>query len=174
MYGIDTDETVQDPRLATSFHYDEIFGTVLNRFCVEAVAGVPLTVYGKGLQKRGFLNIRDTLQCVKLSIESPAKRGEYRVFNQFTEVFSVNDLAQLVARQSSLLGLKTEIRKIENPRLEAEDHYYNPVHSRLTQLGLKPRLLSDVLVESMLKTIQTHSARVKPDHMLPSVRWAGK
>ncbi len=174
VYGIDTDETVQDPRLATSFHYDEIFGTVLNRFCVEAVAGVPLTVYGKGLQKRGFLNIRDTLQCVKLSIESPAKRGEYRVFNQFTEVFSVNDLAQLVARQSSLLGLKTEVRNIENPRLEAEEHYYNPVHSRLTQLGLKPRLLSDVLVESMLKTIQTHSARVKPDHMLPSVRWAGK
>ena len=82
----------------TRFDYDEYFGTVLNRFCVQAVIGHPLTVYGEGGQTRGFLNIRDTLQCVELAVANPAELGEFRVFNQFTEQFSVAELAELVAR----------------------------------------------------------------------------
>src|ERR671914_2003515 len=104
VYGIETEETAVDERLVTRFDYDEVFGTVLNRFCVQAVIGHPLTVYGKGGQTRGFLNIRDTLQCVELAVENPAERGEYRVFNQFTELFNVEQLAELVQRCGAELG----------------------------------------------------------------------
>ena len=96
VYGIETDETARDERLVTRFDYDATFGTVLNRFCVQAVIGHPLTVYGEGGQTRGFLNIRDTIQCVELAAANPADRGEFRVFNQFTEQFSVAELAELV------------------------------------------------------------------------------
>ncbi len=89
VYGQSTKETDVDPLLATRFDYDGVFGTVLNRFCVQAVTGHPLTVYGAGGQTRGMLNIRDTLACVTLALENPADRGEFRVFNQFTESFSV-------------------------------------------------------------------------------------
>ncbi len=171
VYGIQTEETVLDPRLATSFHYDEVFGTALNRFCVQAVAGIALTVYGKGHQLRGFLNIRDTLRCVELSILNPPKAGEYRVFNQFTETFTVTQLAELVKSEGEKLGLKVSIGPLENPRVEAEEHYYNPTHRKLVDLGLVPHLLSDVLVDSMLKEIQAHASRIKKDIILPRVRW---
>jgi len=173
VYGIETDETQLDPRLATSFHYDGVFGTALNRFCVQAVAGVPLTVYGRGGQKRGFLNIRDTLRCVELSILNPPAAGEFRVFNQFTETFTVLELAELVRKQSSKLGLEAGVEHIENPRREAEEHYYNPRHQRLLDLGLRPHLLSDVLIESMLVRIREHAARIKANIILPRVRWDG-
>src|SRR5579864_1105903 len=123
VYGIETDETKLDERLETSFHYDEVFGTALNRFCVQAVAGIPLTVYGTGGQKRGFLNIRDTLRCVELAIINPAQQGEYRVFNQFTETYTVSQLADLVREQGLKLGLPVEVSHIENPRVErSEEH----------------------------------------------------
>ena len=173
VYGIETDETRLDPRLATSFHYDGVFGTALNRFCVQAVAGVPLTVYGRGGQKRGFLNIRDTLRCVELSILNPPAAGEFRVFNQFTETFTVLELAELVRKQSSKLGLEASVEHIENPRREAEEHYYNPRHQRLLDLGLNPHLLSDVLIESMLVRIREHASRIKANIILPRVRWDG-
>ncbi len=173
VYGIETDETVLDERLRTSFHYDEIFGTVLNRFCVQAVAGIPLTIYGKGAQTRGFLNIRDTIQCVKLSLQNPAPRGEFWVFNQFTETFSVLELATLVARQARHLGLDVEVRHIDNPRVEAEEHYYHPVHEKLLRLGLQPNWLSDVLIDSMLKRIQEHAGQIRRSDILPRVRWNG-
>ena len=171
VYGTDTDETALDPRLATSFHYDEVFGTALNRFCVQAVAGIPLTVYGRGGQTRGFLNIRDTMRCVELSILNPPTAGEYRVFNQFTETFSVLDLAGLVAKQAKQLGLEAKVEHLENPRLEAEQHYYNARHQKLLDLGLVPHLLSDVLVDSMLHRVKEHAARIKRDIMLPHVQW---
>ena len=173
VYGIETDETGLDERLATSFHYDEVFGTALNRFCVQAVAGIPLTVYGRGGQTRGFLNIRDTLRCVELSILSPPQAGEYRVFNQFTETFSVLELAQMVKAQSEKLGLKVEIDHLKNPRVEAEQHYYNPKHTKLIELGLQPRLLSDELLQSMVKRVQEHAHRIKKDIILPQVTWEG-
>jgi UDP-sulfoquinovose synthase len=174
VYGIETDETALDPRLATSFHYDEVFGTALNRFAVQAVVGIPLTVYGRGGQSRGFLNICDTLRCVELSTLNPPQAGEYRVFNQFTEIFSVLELAELVKRQGEKLGLAVEINHSDNPRVEAEQHYYNPRHQKLVDLGLVPHLLSDVLLDSMLRRVKEHAPRIKKDIILPSVRWTGE
>lgn len=171
VYGLETDDTRLDPRLETSFHYDEVFGTALNRFCVQAVVGIPLTVYGKGGQKRGFINIRDTLRCVELALLNPPKNGQYRVFNQFTETFSVGDLATLVAEQACKLGLKAEVSHPENPRIEAEEHYYNPTHRKLLELGLSPHALSDVLIESMIKRILEFKHRIKPEIILPRVKW---
>jgi len=171
VYGIETDETQRDERLATSFHYDEVFGTALNRFCVQAVAGIPLTVYGRGGQTRGFLNIRDTLRCVELSILNPPRAGEYRVFNQFTEMFNVLGLAELVKQQAEKLGLTVQIEHLENPRVEAEAHYYNPRHQKLIDLGLVPHLLSEVLLKSMINRIKEHADRTKPDIIPPHVRW---
>lgn len=174
VYGIETDQTALHPDLRTSFHYDHVFGTVLNRFCAQAVAGVPLTVYGKGGQTRGFLNIRDTIQCVDIAARNPAVPGECRVFNQFTETFSINDLAALTQKAAAKIGLKVEVAHIDNPRLEAEDHYYNPKHSKLTDLGLRPHLLSDVLVEDMLHAIQRASNQIRKEIIEPTVSWTGQ
>src|SRR5215211_2686450 len=171
VYGIETDETAQDERLCTRFDYDEWFGTVLNRFCVQAVVGHPLTVYGKGGQTRGFLNIRDTLQCVELAVNNPPDAGEYRVFNQFTESFSVGALADLVQRSAAEIGLEVEIDHVENPRVESEEHYYNPVHTKLLDLGLEPSHLGDELVRSMLTTIERHRDRVIDSAIDPRTRW---
>ena len=171
VYGIETDETALDPRLATRFDYDEMFGTVLNRFCVQAVIGQPLTVYGAGGQTRGFLNIRDTLRCVELAVENPAKAGEYRVFNQFTESFSVSELADLVKHAAGEMDIEVEIKPLENPRVEAEEHYYNPTHTKLLDLGLDPHLLGDELVRSVIGAVQTHKDRVIDSAILPRTRW---
>ncbi len=173
VYGVATDETALDPRLASSFHYDEVFGTALNRFCVQAVAGIPLTVYGKGGQTRGFLNLRDTLRCVELSILNPPKAGEYRAFNQFTQSFTILELAETVQKQAKKLGFDVAIHHLANPRVEAETHYFNPRHQKLLDLGLQPHLLSEVLVDSMLTTIRDHAHRIRPDIILPQVRWDG-
>ena len=174
VYGIETDETQKDVRLETSFHYDEVFGTALNRFCVQAMAGIPLTVYGKGGQNRGFLNIRDTLRCVELAILNPAKAGEYRVFNQFTETFTISQLAELVVQQAQKLGIAAKIEHLENPRVELEQHHYNPAHKKLLALGLEPHLLSEVLIDSMLERIEKFRYRVKRDIIRPRVKWDGR
>jgi len=171
VYGIETDETAQDERLSTRFDYDEVFGTVLNRFCVQSVIGHPLTVYGKGGQTRGFLNIRDTLQCVELAVENPADAGEYRVFNQLTEMFSVGQLAELVQRAGAELGHEVEIEHLDNPRVEAEEHYYNPTHTKLLDLGLQASYLGDELVRSMLKAIERHRDRVIESAIDPTTHW---
>jgi UDP-sulfoquinovose synthase len=171
VYGIETDETAQDDRLCTRFDYDEWFGTVLNRFCVQAVVGHPLTVYGKGGQTRGFLNIRDTLECVELAVNNPAEAGEYRVFNQFTESFSVSELAELVQRSGAAVGLDVEIDHLENPRVELEEHYYNPVHTKLLDLGLEPHNLGDELVRSMLTTIERYRNQVIESAIDPQTQW---
>jgi UDP-sulfoquinovose synthase len=174
VYGIETDATCLDERLATSFHYDDVFGTALNRFCVQAAIEMPLTVYGKGGQRRGFLNIRDTLRCVELAITNPAKPGDYRVFNQFTESFTVLELAELVRTQASKLGLAVEIEHLENPRVEQENHHYNPAHSKLLELGLKPHFLSDELVDGMIAAILKRKDRIKRDIILPKIKWNAK
>jgi len=171
VYGIETDETELDDRLATRFDYDDVFGTALNRFCVQAIIGHPLTVYGKGGQTRGYLNILDTLQCVELAVTNPADRGEFRVFNQFTEQFSVTELAEIVQRAGAEHGLDVRIESIENPRLELEEHYYNAKHTKLLDLGLQPHLLSETLVESMFSVIERFKDRVITDAILPRDNW---
>jgi UDP-sulfoquinovose synthase len=171
VYGIETDETAADERLITRFDYDEVFGTVLNRFCLQAVIGHPLTVYGSGGQTRGFLNIRDTLNCVELAVQNPADSGEFRVFNQFTEQFSVLELAELVKQAGEHLGYAVEIQHCENPRVEKEQHYYNAIHTKLLDLGLQPTLLGEELVESMIHTIERHKERAIEGAIDPRTRW---
>ncbi|MGH9773109.1 MAG: NAD-dependent epimerase/dehydratase family protein, partial [Candidatus Acidiferrales bacterium] len=150
VYGTVTAETAPDEALINRFDYDEIFGTVLNRFCAQAALGHPLTVYGKGGQTRGFLDIRDTVRCVELACLHPAKPGEVRVFNQFTEQFSVRELAQMVQTAGKQMGLKVEIDNLPDPRVEAEEHYYNARHTKLLDLGLEPHLLSESLLDSLI------------------------
>ena len=166
-----TDEVELDEALINRLDYDEVFGTVLNRFCVQAATGQPLTVYGKGGQTRGFLDIRDTVRCVELACLNPAARGECRVFNQFTEQFSVLDLAQKVQQAGKDFGLKVEIDHIPDPRVEAEHHYYNAKHSKLMDLGLQPHFLSDSLIDSILNIALKYRDRVDPTIMLPQVNW---
>jgi UDP-sulfoquinovose synthase len=171
VYGIETEESSRDERLITRFDYDEIFGTVLNRFCLQTVIGHPLTVYGAGTQTRGFLNIRDTLACVELAALNPAEAGEFRVFNQFTEQFSVIELAGLVKHAGEHLGYSVEIQHCENPRVEKEEHYYNAVHTKLLDLGLEPTLLGEELVESMIHVIERYKGQVIESSIDPRTRW---
>jgi UDP-sulfoquinovose synthase len=171
VYGIETDETAGQEQLITRFDYDETFGTVLNRFCVQAVIGHPLTVYGEGGQTRGFLNIRDTLQCVELAATNPAASGEFRVFNQFTEQFSVAELADLVRQAGNHLGYEVEVQNVENPRVELESHYYNATHTKLLDLGLEPTHLGEELVESIIHAIERYKDRVIADAIEPRTRW---
>lgn len=171
VYGIETDQTMLHADLRTSFHYDDVFGTVLNRFLVQAAVGFPLTVYGKGGQTRGFLDIRDTIQCVGLAVDTPAECGQFRIFNQFTEQFSVNDLAHKVAETARRAGVSVRIDHLENPRVELEDHYYNAKHSKLVDLGLKPTLLTDKVLDAMFATVRTNCGHVDAGAFAPRVKW---
>ena len=171
VYGLSTDEADLDERLLPNFHYDDIFGTVVNRFLVQAVAGVPLTVYGKGGQVRGYLNLKDTLQCVELAMNKPAKHGELRILNQFTETFSVNELADQVQRVGNQMGLNVCVKSIPNPRKEAEDHYYNPTHSGLIELGLEPHYMTDEVVSAMLEKVIHYKSHIDTGKIMPRFRW---
>jgi UDP-sulfoquinovose synthase len=171
VYGISTDESDVDERLIPNFHYDEIFGTVLNRFIVQVVAGHPLTVYGKGGQTRGYLNIKDTLQCVHLAATQPPKPGELRIFNQISESFSVNELAERVKITGKKLGYDVNITHLENPRKEKEEHYYNPQYTGLLKLGLKPHYLTAEVIEEMLRIVTPHKDRINRDAFFRGVKW---
>lgn len=172
VYGVETDESALDPRLATSFHYDEVFGTALNRFCVQAAIGHPLTVYGTGGQTRGYLNIRDTIQCIALAARHPAEPGEMRVYNQFTEQFTVLELAKRVKTAGETLGWAVAIDHTPNPRIELEQHYYNARHTKLLELGFEPHLLNDELINTMLARINAYHDRINPATLVQNVRWA--
>lgn len=171
VHGIETPETALHDTLVNRFDYDEIFGTALNRFCVQALTGNRITVYGSGNQRRGFLNIRDTLQCVEIAVTNPAARGEFRVFNQFTEVFSIQELAETVARCARRMGGACEIAHLDNPRMESEDHYYNPSNKNLLDLGLKPVYLSDDLLASALAVVSRYAGSVDTRAMEPATTW---
>jgi UDP-sulfoquinovose synthase len=172
VYGCETEETALHPTLATRFDYDVIWGTVLNRFCVQAALGQPLTVYGQGGQTRGFLDLRDTVQCLRISLENPPDQGEYRVFNQFTEQFSIKELAEHVKSARSAHGLDTTVQHIPNPRVESEQHYYNAKHQHLLDLGLQPHLLRRTLIDSMIHTVEQHRSAVDLSVLQkPNVDW---
>jgi len=171
VYGTVTDETALGEALINRFDYDEVFGTVLNRFCVQAAVGAPLTVYGKGGQTRGFLDIRDTVRCIEIACLNPAGRGEFRVFNQFTEQFSVLELARMVQTAGKKLRLEVRVDHIPDPRVEAEEHYYNAKHSKLIELGLKPHLLSDSLLDSLMNIALRYRDRIDSSKMMPQVNW---
>ena len=172
VYGIFTNEMGKDESLFTFYSYDELFGTVLNRFVVQAVAGYPLTVYGKGGQTRGYINIKDTLSCVRLSVEKPAAKGELRIFNQFTETFSVNDLASRVMSVGKSLGIDVRVKNLPNPRKELEEHYYNPKHTGLIKLGLKPNLLTDNTLAQMMEYVLKHKNNIRKHKIFRGTKWA--
>jgi UDP-sulfoquinovose synthase len=171
VYGTMTDEAALDEALINRFDYDDVFGTVLNRFCVQAAIGQPLTVYGKGGQTRGFLDIRDTVRCIEIACHNSAARHECRVYNQFTEQFSILDLAHLVEAAAKKMGIAVEIDHIPDPRVEAEQHYYNAKHSKLVDLGLQPHHLSDSLLDSLMNIALKYRDRVDTSLMLPQVNW---
>lgn len=171
VYGVETEETAGVPELYPFLNYDEIFGTVLNRFLVQAAAGHPLTVYGAGGQTRGYLDLRDTLQCVRLALETPAGPGELRIFNQFVETFSVNALAAKVRAAGARAGLEVRVETLPNPRKEMEDHHYNPVHTGLTELGLVPHPLTDAVLDAMLALILRYRDAIVPERIFRGVQW---
>ena len=168
VYGQETDETRTHRELATRFDYDAVFGTVLNRMVIQAACGHPLTVYGTGHQIRGLLDIRDTVECIRLAVEHPADPGEFRVFNQFTEQFSVLGIAEAI--RDTYPG-PVRIAKIDNPRVEAAEHYYHAVHTKLVELGLEPHLLNDTLIESLFVIAGRYRGSADPSLFEPSVRW---
>jgi UDP-sulfoquinovose synthase len=171
VYGIFTDESERDIGLMPNFHYDEVFGTVLNRFIVQAVCGYPLTVYGKGSQVRGYLNIKDTMQSVYLSATQPPGHGQLRILNQFTETFSVNQLAQRIKKTGLIFGFTVEIDHIENPRIEKEDHYYNPTYTGLLELGLKPHYLTDQILEGFFKIVEKYKKNINRRVIYRGIKW---
>jgi UDP-sulfoquinovose synthase len=168
VYGQQTPETALDDRLATRYDYDAVFGTVLNRFVIQSVLGLPLSVYGNGSQVRGIIEIRDTVRCLQLACENPADPGEFRVFNQMTQSLSITQMAETIARVSPD---KVTIEHLDNPRVEEEGHHYNVVHSGMVDLGLEPHLLSDTLIESLFEITKRFAHRVRPDAMIPTIDW---
>lgn len=171
VYGMETEESQIDDRLKPFFNYDEVFGTVINRFITQAVAGYPLTVYGKGGQTRGYLNIKDTLQCIHMSEQAPATAGELRIFNQIMETFSVNQLAEMTAEAGKKLGYPVEIKSIENPRKEAEEHYYNPTYQGLIELGVKPHYLTPEVMSGMFEVVAKYKDTIRKETIFRGVRW---
>ena len=171
VYGVDTEESKIDERLNTLFNYDEIFGTIVNRFIVQSIAGYPLTVYGKGGQTRGYLNIEDTLQCVEMAERTPAEIGELRIMNQIMETFTANELANLAQKVGVKLGYDVQIDHVENPRKEAEEHYYNPVYHALIDIGVVPHLLDEAVMEKMFKTVERYKSNIRKDVIFKGIKW---
>ena len=171
VYGVLTDQTAIDDVLINRLDYDEVFGTALNRFCIQAAIGHPLTVYGAGGQTRGFLDIRDTVRCMEIAVANPAAEGEFRVFNQFTEQFSVMDLALMVKKAGEDAGMKVEVDHVKNPRVEKEAHYYNAKNTQLKDLGLVPHCLSESLLTSLLQFAIRYRDRVDKAQIMPTVTW---
>ena len=171
VYGVKTEETALHEKLNTSFHYDSCFGTVINRFVTQVVANKDITIYGNGTQTRGYLNILDTLRCVEIALENPANKGEFRVFNQFTEYFSINDIAKKILDAAKLKGFNPKIKNLKNPRIEQENHYYNPKNSALIQLGLKPKYLTNKVIEEMIDLVKKHNNKINTDSLMPNISW---
>jgi UDP-sulfoquinovose synthase len=171
VYGVETDESTVDDRLKTIFNYDEVFGTIVNRFVTQAVVGYPLTCYGRGGQTRGYLNIRDTLQCVYQAAQHPAKARELRIFNQIMETFSVNQLADMTVRVGKSLGYDVHVEHIENPRKEMEEHYYNPTYHGLMELGVKPHYLTEDVMGGMFEIVGHYRANIRKETIFRGVKW---
>ncbi len=175
VFGTRIDEMGDDERLLTRFDFDQCFGTVLNRYCAEAVIGHPLSPFGAGQQKRGFLPLRDSMQCLTIAINNPPEKGQYRVFNQFEEVYSVTELAEKVKRVGNEIGLNVQISNIENPRIEQEQHYYNPDHRHLLDLGYEPTHNVEQELRIMLRDLSRYRSRIeeKKEVLIPDIRWDG-
>ncbi|MFH1487404.1 MAG: NAD-dependent dehydratase, partial [Pseudomonadota bacterium] len=175
VFGTRIDEMGQDERLVTRFDFDQCFGTAINRFCSQAVLGLPLTPYGKGHQKRGFIPLRDSMQCLTIVCENPPKQGEYRVFNQFEEVYDVTELCEKVKKVGRVVDIEVEVRNVENPRKEMEEHYYNPDHQHLRDLGYKPTHDIETEIKIILEDLKKYRERLelRKHSLMPDIRWDG-
>ena len=175
VFGTRIDEMVDDERLLTRLDFDQSFGTSINRFCCQAVIGEPISPYGKGHQKRGFLPLRDSMQCLTIAVENPPKDGEYRVFNQFDEVYDITELAQKVKKVGKSVGLNVEVKNLENPRREMEEHYYNPDHQHLLDLGYEPTHDVEQGIKIMLQDLIKCKDRIeaRKEALIPDIRWDG-
>lgn len=171
VYGIETDESVIDERLDTIFNYDEIFGTVINRFVIQALCSHPLTIYGSGNQIRGYLNIKDTLQCIYHATINPSEKGELRIFNQIMETLSVNEIADKIKKVSESMGYKVSISNIKNPRKESEEHYYNPKYQGLIDLGVKPNYFTDDVIRGILIKAENYKNNINKDVIFNGIKW---
>ena len=171
VYGLETDETKLDEKLSTSFHYDDVFGTVINRFICQSIIGQDLTIYGSGTQTRGYLNIIDTIKCVNIAAMNPAKKSEFRVFNQYTETLSINNIAEKTIESANSIGLKVKSKNINNPRVEEENHYYNPKNTNLIKLGLNPVKINKDILSNMMKKAQKHKDRILEKTIMPRIKW---
>ena len=171
VYGILTSESIKSTKLFPNFHYDSIFGTVINRFLVQAIINHPLTVYGGGTQIRGYLNINDTLKCIELAIKNPPKPGVLDIKNQITETFSVNEIAEIVKNAANEEGLDSTIKKIENPRFEKEKHYYNPTYSSFKKLGLKSSKFDKDFCRNFIRSLLPFKKNIDTTKIIPEIKW---
>ncbi len=176
VYGLRIEEMGEDDRLLTRFDFDQCFGTAINRFCAQAVIGHPLSPFGKGHQKRGFLPLRDSMQCLTLAIENPPHAGEYRVFNQFEEVYDLTELALKVQKVGNDMGLEVQVQPVENPRMELEEHYYNPDHEELLKLGYVPTHDMESELRVVLSDLMRFKNRIEARRyaLIPDIRWDGR
>jgi len=140
------------------------------------VIGHPITLFGAGHQKRGFIPLPDAMQCFALALENPPEAGEYRVFNQFADVFDLTELATRVQQAAATLSMDAGICQLENLRQELETHYCNPDHERLVELGYRPAQDIDGQLVSMLEDLRPHRTRIanKQSVLIPDIRWRGK
>lgn len=171
VYGILTSESIKSTKLFPNFHYDSIFGTVINRFLVQAIINHPLTVYGGGTQIRGYLNINDTLKCIELAIKNPPEPGVLDIKNQITETFSVNEIAEIVKNAANEEGLDSTIKKIENPRFEKEKHYYNPTYSSFKKLGLKSSKFDKDFCRNFIRSLLPFKKNIDTTKIIPEIKW---
>lgn len=175
VYGTKIDEMEDDERLLTRFDFDQCFGTAINRFCAQSVIGLPLTPYGKGHQKRGFLPLCDSMQCMTLALENPPEKGEYRVFNQFEETYDLTELCYKVRDTAKEFGLDVTVRNTENPRFELEEHYFNPDHQHLLDLGYEPTHDMASQLRIVLGDLLKYKDRIeaRSHALMPNIRWDG-
>ena len=173
VFGTHIDEMGDDPRLRTRLDFDQCFGTAINRFCCQAVISHPLTLFGLGKQKRGFLPLIDSMTCLRLAVEHPPEAGEFRVFNQFENAYAVSELACLVQDAAANIGLHVDIRHYDNPRAELEEHYYNPDRQHLLKLGYRPTRDIKAVIERMLRELLRHRERIeaRAEVLIPDIRW---
>jgi UDP-sulfoquinovose synthase len=175
VFGTRIDEMGEDERLVTRLDFDQCFGTAINRYCAQCVIGMPLTPFGKGHQRRGFLPLRDSMQCLTLAIENPPEAGQYRVFNQFEEVYDLTEVALKVRNVAAGLGLTVDVRNVENPRTEPEEHYYNPDRKHLVDLGYRPSGDIEAEIEATLRDLMQYKGRIeaRAHALVPDIRWDG-
>ena len=173
VYGTQTAKMGNDPRLRTRIDFDECFGTVINRYCCQAVIGYPLSPYGIGHQKRGFLTLEDSMQCITLAIENVPSGGSYRVLNQLEEVYDITDLARKVQKAIRELGGNVELNNVDNPRVESEDHFYKPKHEKLPALGFRPTTTMGDELRIMLIDLMQQKERInlKKHLFAPVTKW---